>query len=81
MDLVLELPRCARPCAFEIKCGLVPRVGRGFRSALEDIRPERAFVVYGGDEQYPLWPGVDAIGLRSAAELLRDVGSGSVREP
>ena len=81
MDLVLELPGCARPWAFEIKRGLVPRVGRGFRSALEDIRPERAFVVYGGDERYPLRPGVDAISLRAAAELLRDVGSGSAREP
>ena len=63
MDLVLELPGCARPWAFEIKRGLVPRVRRGFRSALEDIRSERAFVVYGGDE------------------LLRNVGSGSAREP
>ncbi|WP_420635505.1 ATP-binding protein [Candidatus Palauibacter sp.] len=70
MDLVLELPGCAKPWAFEIKRGLAPRPSRGLRSALEDLRPERTFVVYGGEERYPLRPGVEAIGVRPMAELL-----------
>ena len=70
MDLVLELPGFARPWAIEIKRGLVPRPGRGFRNALEDLRPDRTFVVYGGDERYALASGVEAIGVKEMAELL-----------
>nr|WP_310779707.1 ATP-binding protein [Candidatus Palauibacter scopulicola] len=72
VDLVLELPGLAKPWALEIKLGLVPPLGRGFRSAREDLKPDRTFVVYGGDEDYSLEPGVEVISLRSAAELLRD---------
>ena len=36
MDLVLELPGCEKPWAFEIKRGTAPRPSRGLRSALED---------------------------------------------
>jgi hypothetical protein len=34
------------------------------RSALEDIRPERAFIAYPGDERFPLAAGIEAIGLK-----------------
>lgn len=80
MDLVLDLPGLAKPWAFEIKRGLLPRLGRGFRSAREDLRPDRTFVVYGGDEEYHLEPGVEVIGLRSAAQLLRDLRGPPARE-
>ena len=70
MDLVLELPGATSPWAFEIKRGLVPRLSRGFRSACEDLHPERAFIVSGGDDAYPLEPGLDVVGVRQMAELL-----------
>jgi len=35
----------------------------GFSSALEDIKPDKAFVVYGGDDRYRLKPDVEAISL------------------
>lgn len=73
MDLVLELPGFAKPWAIEIKRGLVPRPGRGFRNALEDLRPDRTFVVYGGDERYSLESGVEAIGVKEMAELLANL--------
>lgn len=80
MDLVLELPGFAKPWAFEIKRGLVPRLGRGFRSALEDLRPERTFVVYGGDGSYPLEPGVEVTGVREMAELLASLRTPRARK-
>ena len=69
MDLVLELPGRG-VWAIEIKRGRAPAVSRGTRVALEDIRPNRAFVVHGGEDRYPKGGGIEAIGLRAlAAEL------------
>ena len=66
IDLILEVPG-PRRWAIEIKRGLAPRVGKGFRIALEDVKPDRTFVVYGGDERYPVGDGVEVIGLRELA--------------
>ena len=69
IDLVLELPG-GPVWAIEVKRGLVTVPTRQLRVALDDIRPERAFVVYGGDERYPLPGGVEAIGLSEMVSLL-----------
>lgn len=66
IDLILRLPG-PRTWAIEIKRGLAPRVGKGFRIALEDVKPDRAFVVYGGDDRYPVGGEVEVIGLRELA--------------
>ena len=70
IDLVLELPGASAPWAIEVKLGLTPSIGRGFYNACEDITPQRAFIVYSGDDRYPLSTDVEAIGLRAMAELL-----------
>ena len=69
IDLILELPG-ARVWAIEIKRGLAPAVEKGFRVALDDVKPDRAFLVHGGDDRYPKGGGVEAIGLRALAEEL-----------
>ncbi|MCY4601872.1 MAG: ATP-binding protein [Acidobacteria bacterium] len=69
IDLTLELPG-NRLWAIEIKRGLAPRVDRGLRVALADLQPERAFIVYGGEERYPAGAGVEVISLRELAEKL-----------
>ena len=69
IDLILELPG-NRVWAIEIKRGLAPAVGKGFRVALDDVKPDRAFVVHGGDERYPKGDGVEAIGLKELADEL-----------
>ena len=74
VDLVLELPGGRRPWAIEIKLGLTPRPERGFHNARGDIGPERSFIVYSGDERYPLSADVEAIGLREMAALLQEPG-------
>ncbi|MDE2662141.1 MAG: ATP-binding protein [Gemmatimonadota bacterium] len=66
IDLILEVPG-PRRWAIEIKRGLAPRMGKGFRIALEDVKADRAFVVYGGDDRYPVRGGVEVIGLRELA--------------
>lgn len=64
VDLVLELPGHTRPWAIEIKRSSAPKTGKGFFHALEDIQPERAYVVYGGNDSYPLNHAVEVTGLR-----------------
>ncbi|MDA3951698.1 MAG: ATP-binding protein [Spirochaeta sp.] len=72
LDLILDLPGGHR-WAIEIKCGMVPSPGKGFYTALEDIKPDRSFIVYGGTERYRKGDALEVIGLRELAELLRDL--------
>ena len=62
VDLVLDWPD-GRVWAVEIKRTLAPKAERGLRSAIEDIAPQRSFIVYPGDERFRLASGVEAIGL------------------
>jgi predicted AAA+ superfamily ATPase len=71
IDLVLELPGRKGLWAVEIKRGLSVTPSRGFHNAREDLKPKRAFIVYSGEERYPVSEDVEAIGLREMAELLR----------
>ena len=73
IDLVLELPG-GPTWAVEVKRASAARLGRGFRTALDDIGPDRAFLVYGGRERYPAGDGVEAIGVGEMARELGGVG-------
>jgi predicted AAA+ superfamily ATPase len=72
IDLVLEFPG-RKLWAIEIKSGSSARLEKGFHYACDDLKPKRAFVVYSGDERYPVAPKVEAIGLRELASLLAAV--------
>lgn len=69
IDLVLSWAD-DREWAIEVKRTPAPKLERGLRSALEDVRPERSFVVYPGDERYPLGKDIEAIGLPELCEEL-----------
>ena len=70
IDLILEIPGESAPWAVEIKLGLVPKPTRGFYNALEDVQPSQAFIVYSGEDRYPISRDVHAIGLQEMAERL-----------
>ena len=72
IDLVLELPGSRAPWAIEIKRSLSVALGKGFRNALGDLKPERSFVVTAGTERYPVARNVEAIGLREMATVLKE---------
>lgn len=72
IDLVLELPDERGLWAMEIKRGLSARPRKGFHNAREDLKPARAFVVYAGEERYPVAEDIEAIGLRDMALLLAE---------
>jgi uncharacterized protein len=73
IDLILKF-RSGEKWAIEIKRGLSPELSRGFYSALEDVKPKRSFVVYGGDDRFKLKQGIEAISLR---QLQRELGFSS----
>jgi hypothetical protein len=71
VDLVLE--RGGRVAlAVEIKRTSAPDVSRGFRLACEVLRPEEAFVVHGGAEEWPMGAGITAIPLPALARRLAE---------
>lgn len=69
IDLILDW-RNGDTWAIEIKRTSAPRVERSLRFALNDLKPQRSFVVYAGDERYRLSEDVEAIGL---AELCAEL--------
>ena len=70
IDLILEFPGLSEKWAIAIKSGSTPKPTKGFYNAIADIRPDKAFVVYAGEERYPLSAGVDAIGLTQLCQAL-----------
>ena len=62
VDLVLTF-RDGKSWAVEIKRGLSPVLSAGFFMALDDLKPDKTFVVYGGEDRYRLKPDVEAISL------------------
>lgn len=69
IDLVLSWP-AGGAWAIEVKRGSAPKVERGLRSALDDLKPERSFVVYPGEERFRLGRDVEAIPLAALCEEL-----------
>lgn len=72
IDLLLDVPRGGR-WAVEAKRSSAPVATRGFHEALADLQPRRKFVVYPGEERFPLGGGVEAIPLPALAGELAAV--------
>ncbi len=70
IDLVLRRGR--RVLAFELKSSTVPRVNKGFWSALEDISPDDAYVVAPVKETYPIKHGVKVTPLLDIIAMLNN---------
>jgi predicted AAA+ superfamily ATPase len=75
IDLVLALPG-DELWAIEIKRASAPKLGRGFHEACADLRPARKFVVYNGQESFPLKDETEAIGLHDLVSRLARAAQG-----
>lgn len=62
IDLLLVWPDGSL-WAVEVKRSLAPKVERGFHNACADLLPAKKFVVYPGEERYPLAQDIEAIPL------------------
>ena len=70
IDLIIELPKNKGVWAIEIKLSSAPKPSKGFYSALKELNPSKAFVVYAGKENYPINEQVEAISIGDITQLL-----------
>jgi len=73
IDLVLAWPN-SKLWGIEIKRSLNPKIERGFHSACEDLKLERKFVIYAGNERYSITQDIEAISL---AEICATIAKAS----
>jgi predicted AAA+ superfamily ATPase len=69
IDLVLETKRHGI-LAIEIKSGLSPKLERGFHHACSDLKPSHKYIVYAGEDNYPIDKNLEVISLRGMCEKL-----------
>lgn len=70
VDLVLDLGRNLGRWAIEIKRTVAPSISKGLWNAIEDLKPDRTFILHGGEKSFPLSAVVEAISLRSLCAML-----------
>jgi len=71
IDLLLESG--GKPgMAIEVKRSSAPTLDRGFGTACDDLKISQRFVVYPGEDTYPLRHGAQAISLTAMARVLQD---------
>lgn len=71
VDLVISWPR-GEEWAVEIKRTSAPKLGRGLRSALLDIAPERSFIAYPGNERFPVGGETEAISVAGLCQAIEE---------
>ena len=70
IDLLLRLSSKAL-WAIEIKKGTTPKVTRGFHQACEDVQATQKYIVYGGDDEFPVNHDTTVISLAKLLTCLR----------
>ena len=71
IDLVLLAPAVRRPIAVEFKWSAAPRPSKGFWLGIQDIQAEQGFVVYPGEEVYPLKENVTALPICAVERVVQ----------
>ena len=72
IDLVLEFGVDER-WAIEIKRSSATSISKGFHISCDDIKATQKFVVYGGQDRFPMPNGVEAIPLFDLMETLKKI--------
>ncbi len=71
IDLVLKVSS-RETWAIEIKTGLAPKIKPGFYQACEDVQATQRYVVYGGDDEFPIKHDTTMISLPKLMVKLHD---------
>ena len=59
--------------AIEIKRSLSPKIEKGFYQSCADLNPDRRFIVYAGEDRYPISDKIEVIGLHEMAQELKNL--------
>lgn len=71
IDLVIKMPS-SEIWAVEIKHGRAPKLGKHYRSICDDVGACRRFIVYGGEDTFPLSADVSMISLSGLMQQIID---------
>ena len=74
-ELDLLITAGNRRIGFEIKRTATPKVTRSLRSAIDTLKLDRAWVVHGGDDTFPLARDIEAV---AASRIVEDLGSAAL---
>ena len=70
IDLVIKMPD-SQIWAVEIKHGTAPRLSKHFNQTCSDIGATKKYVVYGGNDEFPMGEGTRVISLQRFMEKLQ----------
>ncbi len=70
IDLVVKMPN-SDVWAIEIKHGVAPKLGKHFHQTCEDVGASKKYVVYGGDDEFPVGNDVTVISLPKLMERIQ----------
>ena len=73
VDLILDMGAKHGVWAIEIKRSPATAVSKGFIIALQDLQPDRAFLVHGGQDRYPKRKDIEAVGLLELVNELKNL--------
>jgi len=72
IDLVI-LGKKNKIFAFEIKYSLSPKIEKGFSIGFEDLACPKGFIVYPGEEYYPLKKNVFALPIKMLPQIISEI--------
>jgi predicted AAA+ superfamily ATPase len=73
IDLVLEFS-LSEKWAIEIKRSSAPSLSKGFYIACQDIKPQRRYLVYSGNDRFPIGEEVMVISLKGLMKEVLELG-------
>jgi predicted AAA+ superfamily ATPase len=62
IDLVIKMPS-SEIWAVEIKHGTAPKIGKHYSATCDDVGVHRKYIIYGGEDTFPVAEDVDMISL------------------
>lgn len=74
IDLVIKMSN-GEIWAIEIKHGVAPKIGKHYSKTCDDVGATHKFVVYGGDDEFPIGDNVHMISLPKIMEKLASAQS------
>ncbi|MEX2490085.1 MAG: ATP-binding protein [Pseudomonadales bacterium] len=69
IDLVIKMPS-SEIWAIEIKYGVAPKLGKHYSQTCDDVGATYKYILYGGEDEFPVGNGVNIISLSGLMERL-----------
>jgi predicted AAA+ superfamily ATPase len=69
IDLVIKMPS-SEIWAIEIKHGVAPKIGKHYSQTCDDVGATHKYILYGGEDEFPVGKDINIISLRRLMERL-----------